>query len=121
MKRLYQDNDTTWKEEARDLVYEVNQTLVPIVQAWMRKGYSVREICHIVMLEAAHIEAHESLSRRITESEKRKKQKHVIKAPAPAICHFDDTSGSMTQEDVAAMHEDIAGVEFTVEVEEEKS
>ncbi len=74
MKRLFTKQDTVWKGEANDLASEVSQALMPIVQAWMRKGYSIREISYVVVSEATHIASHMALTKAFDLRKKRRKE-----------------------------------------------
>jgi len=74
MKRLFKNEDTAWKDEANDLAHEVNQALMPVVQAWMRKGYSVREITYVIVSEATHIASHMALTKVFDLRKKRREE-----------------------------------------------
>ena len=71
MKRLFKDQDTVWKEEANDLTRDVRQAIRPIIDAWVSKGYSIREIGYIVVMEATGLTVEIALTKRLSGRKKK--------------------------------------------------
>jgi hypothetical protein len=55
MKSLLNKTDFTYEREAVSLNREVNEVISPIIEKWVEKGYSPREI-QIIILDAVSLE-----------------------------------------------------------------
>jgi hypothetical protein len=61
MKHLFRDSDCRYSDDALAIDGELNAVLRPIFKKWIAKGYSPREISHIVFMASFDQELSTSL------------------------------------------------------------
>lgn len=49
MKNLYNEKDETYSEETSELDYKVNAAIQPIFDEYVKLGYSIRQISHVML------------------------------------------------------------------------
>lgn len=52
VKRLFEEDSEEWTREANQFANEIRKAIEPIIQKWVSKGYSIRELAYIAMTEA---------------------------------------------------------------------
>lgn len=69
-RRLFKMNDVEWTPEAGELADEIDCALSPIMNDWVNKGYSLREIAHVMTMEIGMLECAEALDQRSDRAKK---------------------------------------------------
>lgn len=77
MKKLFFNTVGRYTKAGIAVDMEVEKALKPIFEKYHKKGYSLREISHVILLETTHLESILILTESVKRS-KRKRQAGVV-------------------------------------------